>query len=144
MKKNLKWILLVVLIISLIITGILFINFNKDRNSNAIDDTEFSKILNKRWRRVGVSLYENGELISENFELSDLRYMFFTQDYVAYCNPPSEDCDEYTYIYEDGVITINSEDYFITKGTYDIVFEEESITLSQTLESVKIIHHLES
>lgn len=144
MRKYFKWILLIILIISLIITSILFINFSKNKNENNNNSTEISEILNKRWRRVGAALYENGKLVSENNELYDLRYMFFTKDYVAYCNPPSEDCDEYTYTYSDGLITINSEDYFVTKGTYNISFKETGITLSQTSGNIKVIYYFES
>ena len=144
MRKYIKWILLVILIISLIITSILFINFASNREDTLKNETsELDKFYGKKLRRIGVALYKNDELISENLELTDLRFMVFNKNNVTYCDMNGEKCDKYDYLYEKDVITINSEDYFITNGTYEIEFTDNRILLTQMVDDMKMVHYLE-
>ena len=147
MRKYFKWFMLGIFIISVIITLILFFNFIKDHDTVYTDNelnqnSPLSIIYGKKWRRTGVAHYEGGLLVSDNMDLEDFRFMVFTEDYVEYCDMYGEDCDKYHYEYNDGIIFIDSEDYLIIKGTYNIVFDEEIIELSIEKDNYKYIYYL--
>lgn len=146
MKKNIKWILLIITILSLIITCIMFINFNKERTNNNIQNSELSKIYDKIWLRTGISVYENNNFIGENLTLIDTRYLLFKKDKVSYCNPETDICTEYSYTYneEDNTIYFDSEDYFVVKGTYEIKINEDNFELTMIAGNETIIYHFET
>ena len=123
MIKYIKWFFLMILIAGLIILGIKFINFDKD-------DFDISSIYDLNWYKRGIAIYENDELFSENYNLAGIYYMTFMKDKVNYCNSISLECDEYFYSYKNGKITIDAEDYFISKGTYNINYNDEELELS--------------
>lgn len=147
MKKNIKWILLVITIIALIITIILFINFNNNRSEkNSTIESKIMEIYDKRWLRTGISVYKNNELIGENSVLVDTRYLLFKEEKVSYCNPEEDKCTEYNYVYneKDNTIYFDSEDYFVVKGTYEITFYEDKFDLTMISEEETIVYHFDT
>lgn len=137
MIKYIKWFLLVILIIVFGILGFKFVNYDKD-------NFDISVIYDKEWYKRGIAVYENDELFSENQRLTGVQYMIFTKDSVTYCDSMTEECDNYSYKYKDGKITIDAEDYFIPKGTYDIKYEDEVLVLSIKDNINTIIYYLRS
>lgn len=142
MIKYLKWILLIILLISLSIFGIRVINYiNSDNNNgeqtivennditDGIDEFLISDIYGFNWRKFGIAIYENNTLFSENNGLDGPYNMRFNEDKVTFCNNVTNECDEYSYSYSDGKITINSGDYFVSKGTYDIKLKDDILEL---------------
>ena len=138
MIKYVKWFLLIILIICLIIIGIKFDNYENK------DEFVISDIYNFSWYKKGIAVYENGELISENKDIvSSNYYMVFTKEKVSYYNLTMEKFDEYSYSYNDGKITINSEDYFISKGTYNIAFNDDLLELSIKDNKTEYVYYFE-
>lgn len=121
MIKYIKWFLLTILITGLIILGIKFVNYDKFK---------MSSIYNMEWYKKGIAIYEGDELFSENHELTSIYYMTFTKDKVNYCNSLTNECDKYSYSYKKGIMTVDAEDYFIPKGTYNINYNDEGLELS--------------
>lgn len=155
MKKYIKWIFLIIFVIAVIITILLFVNFakntdlgtNNDGNNANVsdnDNTAISKIYNLRWIRTGMSVYENEELTYEYLNFASDRYMVFSEDYVQYCYTSTEVCEDYKYQYnrDDRTIFIDSEDYFVVNGTYEIVLHENSFDLIMPVnETGKVIYY---
>lgn len=112
----------------------MFINYNKS-NFNIRD------IYNYTWFKRGLAIYDNDKLIDENQNLNGPVYMTFTEDKVTYCNLDTDKCDEYTYSYADGKITINSENYFMPQGIYNIDIKDDVLELSVEDGSVTIIYY---
>ena len=129
MRKNIKWILLAILIIMIIITGILFINFA----TNKEDSNNISKIYNIEWFRKEAKLYINNELYYEGKNLIDQRYLKFEKDKVHYCNyDDNNKCETYNYTYneEEETIFFDSGENFVKKGTYKVVFYKDGFELT--------------
>lgn len=140
MRKCIKWILLFMFIISFIILIVLFFNYDDSKLKKDI-----SIIYNKHWYRDGVSLYDNGKFISENFKLGDTRYLYFTKDFVKYCDNATGACEQFNYIYdeENGTIYLDSSDYFIVKGTYNIEYDENEMKLIEVTDGVEFTHYFD-
>ena len=137
MIKYIKWFLLIILIIALIIIGIKIVDYDKDK-------FDISIIYNKDWYKRGVAVYENDELFSENQSLNGIYYMIFMEDNVSYCNSMTKECVVYSYEYKNGKVTINSDDDFIPKGTYDIKYEDDVLELSIKDKINTIVYYLRS
>lgn len=140
MKKYIKWILLVIFIISLIVTVFLFYKFI---NRNTDINNQITQLYDERYFRTGISHYKDGVLINENLHLSDDRYVVFTEKYIEYCNidQVQDGCKKYNYSYNNGTIYIEAEDYFISKGEYNISFSDDGFDLSQLSSVGEVIYH---
>lgn len=142
MLKYIKWICLIIGIIGLIILGINFINYNNETKQKE-EKFKISDFYNTVWYKRGVALYENNKLFNKNLNLDDSRYMVFYENYVEYHNPTTEKIDKYNYIYneQNQTITINSEDFFLPNGTYNIEFENEYLKISQSIDGNEYIYY---
>lgn len=142
MLKYIKWLFLITGIIGIITLSIIFLNSNKN-NTKIEKKFEISDIYNTTWYKTGVAYYENKVLFSENLNLYDPRYMVFYKDYVEYYNPLIEKTDKYTYYYNEQsqTITINSEDFFLPNGTYNIDFENEYLKISQSIDGNDYVYY---
>lgn len=142
MLKYIKWICLIIGIIGLIILSINFINYN---NNSKQKEEKFgiSDIYNTAWYKRGVAFYENKELFNKNLNLDDPRYMIFYETYVEYHNPITNQKNEYTYTYnqQNQTITLNSENFFLSNGTYNIEFENEYLKISQSIDGNDYIYY---
>lgn len=140
--KYLKWICLIIGIIGIISLSIIFLknNSNEPKTENIF---EISDIYNTAWYKRGVAYYENKELFNKNLNLDDPRYMIFYENYVEFYNPIKEQENKYTYSYnqENQTITINSEDFFLPNGTYNIEFENEYLKISQSIDGNDYIYY---
>lgn len=140
--KYIKWICLIISIIGFIILGIKFFNIN---NQKQIEKNEFDikDTFNTAWYKRGIALYENKKLFNENFNLNDPRYMVFYETYVEFYNPITNQKNEYTYSYnqENQTIIINSEDFFLQNGIYNIKFENEYLKISQSIDGNDYIYY---
>ena len=139
MIKYIKWILLVILIFCLLIFGIKFLNYNNEEAKINISD-----IYGTDWYKFGIAFYENKKLITENKKVTGLYRMSFDNEKVTYCNLENDKCNEYTYSYDGEKITINSEDYFIPNGTYNIKLEDGVLILSIKDGIYTIVYYLNS
>lgn len=141
--KYIKWICLSIAILGIIILSIIFIN-----NNNKPQEQKFniSDIYNTAWYKKGVAFYENGILFNENLELEDIRYIVFYKNYAEYHNPKLSKKDTYTYTYnqENQTITINSEDYLLEKGTYNIDFENNYLKIYQLIDEKEYVYYFKS
>lgn len=147
MRKYIKWIFLIIFIIALIITIMLFVNFAKNRDNKDIDtDNKISQLFDKKWVRTGLSIYENNVLKGENLNLSDTRYIVFSNDFVSYCNNIDNECKDYYYEYNDEYETvfIDSEDYLVERGTYKITFYQNKFDLSLIYDEGTVIFHFDT
>ena len=115
------------------------------QNEYAIDETEnlISKIYKGSVKNLVATLYENKKLFNENFNLNDPRYMVFYETYVEFYNPITNQKNEYTYSYnqENQTIIINSEDFFLQNGIYNIKFENEYLKISQSIDGNDYIYY---
>lgn len=139
MIKKIKWIFFILLIVSLIITAVLFIkfskeykeNFNKDNNynNNINDDINESnvilnEIMNKEWYINLLTISENGE---EYFRYNsyDSKYIILDEKTIKYCNGEGNECKEDNYIYINDMLSIKT-DNTLGSGDYSIkCFENE-------------------
>ena len=80
---------------------------------------------------------------NENFNLDDPRYMVFYETHLEFYNPLTNKKNEYSYSYtkKNKTITINSEDFFLPKGTYNIEFENKYLKLSQSIDGNDYIYY---
>lgn len=142
MLKYIKWLCLIIGIIGLIILGINFINYNSETKPKE-EKFKIIDIYNTAWYKRGVAYYENKELFNENLNLDDPRYMVFYENYVEYYNPMTEKTDKYDYTYNEQTqtITINSEDFFLPNGTYNIEFEDSYLKISQSIDGNDYIYY---
>lgn len=142
MKKYIKWVFLVISIISLIITIILFVNFLEQNNNKkpSIKDN-LGIMYDKYLIRKGIKIYENGELLGEDFDFKINHYIRFSNDYVEYCNDGIIDCDKYNYVYDNGNVNIFSEIFYKLDGIYEITIENNILILTQTRDNSKIINY---
>ena len=140
--KYLKWICLIIAIIGFIVLGIKFFELN---NQKQIEKKEFDikDTFNTAWYKKGVAYYENKKLFNENFNLDDPRYMVFYETHLEFYNPLTNKKNEYSYSYtkKNKTITINSEDFFLPKGTYNIEFENKYLKLSQSIDGNDYIYY---
>lgn len=146
MKRNFKWVLFGILIIVLVITVFLFLNFLKKRNIGRQENDKFNEIYGINYLRTGVSYSEDGVLVDENFNLIDSRYLTFSEDYVEFCNPSDTDvfCEKFNYSFKDGEIYFDSSDYFVVKGFYRMEFNDTGFTLIQSTANSNIIYYFSS
>ena len=96
-RKYFKWILLAIFIVFLIITVFLFLDFLEKSTAEEQKKNNFAQLLGINFLRTGVSYYKDGNLIDENLELIDSRYITFSEEYVEFCKKP-QNCVPNDYI----------------------------------------------
>lgn len=145
--KYIKWICLIAGITGVIILSIKFINSNNNSNKNNETKIEekfnFTDTYNTAWYKKGVAYYENKVLFSENLNIADSRYMVFYEGYVEYYNPMTDEIHKYNYNYnkQNQTISIDSENFFLPKGTYNIEFENDYLKISQSIDNNDYIYY---
>lgn len=134
--------MLVILIVCIIITMVKFINYSNDKFIISDNDKfEISDIYNYKWYKSKIEIYENDVLKHESFNSLEPIYMNFVDNIVTYCNFDTKECNEYTYSYGNGKITINSGDYFLGNGSYDLKFKDSVLELSILQNKTKLIYY---
>lgn len=145
MRKYFKWILLAIFIIFLIITVFLFLDFLEKSTAEEQKKNNFAQLLGINFLRTGVSYYKDGNLIDENLELIDSRYITFNEEYVEFCNPMNLDksniCEKFNYYYENDLIYFDSSDYFVVKGEYYLEYTENGFSLIYEKGKEKAVYH---
>ena len=133
MIKYIKWLFLIILIVCLGIVGIKFLNYDKFK----IED-----IFEQTWLRKGFDLYNaNGKLIASNYFVINDYYIIFSNDKISYCNTSDDKCNNYSYKYKKGKITINGDDEFIYNGTYSLKYEDHILKLSMIEDGNKTTYY---
>lgn len=141
--KNIKWILLGILIILIIITIYMYFDFIKVKTDVPVDIDNTNYIYNKKWYKIGVRTYKGEELIDNNFDLKNNKYMLFDKENVNYCDDTNNMCEEYEYSYNDGVIYMPM-DFLVIKGNYNVSFNEDIMELSMISGDYMFIYYFET
>lgn len=141
MLKYFKWILLFILIVCIIMLSLKFIKYNNNSNNSSENGEINSKIYNA-WSLYKVEYYNEDILINEEIEFEEKYYMSFDVDSVRYCDYQNIECVEYSYSYNNNQIRIDAEDYFVTKGIYQISFSNTDLILTREENDYKIIYYL--
>ena len=147
MIKYVKWFLLSLLIISLVITIFMYLDYEKEKKEEIkpqIVEDELKILYNKEWFKSGVAFYEDDKLISENLDMINVNYIVLTDAKIDFCNSITMECTTYDYQYSNGKITINSQEEFILGGTYDINYSEEKMELIYTEGQSRYIHYFDT
>ena len=146
--KRIKWILLIILIISIIVTTILFINFVRDKktssnniqkeNTNTID---LNSINNKSWYIKLLTIDKDGEILFRNDSYENI-YIVITEENLKYCYSAEEECKIDNYIFNNNRIYIIANDT-IGSGEYKIEFENQHLKFSRKEKDKTITYYFE-
>ena len=96
------------------------------KNVKNEDSFNISDIYDISWYRVGIKIFEYEQLVSENNQLNDNRYMLFNNSGVLFCNSTTDECKQYNYSYDDSDLKY--------KGCPFIKIEKEVKALIKVLE----------
>lgn len=143
--KKIKWFLFIILIISILVTVILFINFTSDKNNNGnIDNNienkeEFSvldNLYNKEWYIISLTVTDNNVELFRN-DSYDNQYIVIDKETIKYCNVNDIDCKIDDYVYQNNKISISTKNT-IGAGDYEVKYIKGNLALS-TKESGKTV-----
>jgi len=147
MKKNIKLILLVILIVSMLITVILFVNFAKKNNvsNNGYVENNKDDILKDFYN---VNLYfANMTISGGNEELfrtdyRDGKYLVISKQSVEYCYDKEKECKIDNYVYQNNMISISTKNT-IGAGDYTIELIDDKLKLSRKENGKTISYYFE-
>ena len=144
MDKKLRGFLIAIaiLLISLIVSLIIFvISFKSNNGSKKIIDSDeyITKIFNKDWTLINISVYENDEVLA-NVNPISYGYFKFNASQVEYCTYINNECIEYDYTYKDNVVNFTNSDLIIEEGEYILNIEDDIFTLSKENENNKKVY----
>ena len=136
MKKYIKWILLSILIISILITVILFINFAKENNNNLgtnhAENNEkdiLENFYNKNLYFLNMTIYENNEEIFRS-NYNDGKYIVINNQTIKYCYSSNSECKVDNYTYDNNKISIKTYNT-LGPGDYKVEVLDEMLKLSR-------------
>lgn len=134
--KKFKWVLLGVLIVSLVFTFTMFINFiNKNNN-----DVVFKEIYNKDWYIMSLVVTDTEEVIFRNDSYSG-KYIVLSENTIKLCDIYEDSCKVDNYIYENNIIYLSSQNTLGT-GNYEIEFSDSTLILSTKEGGITTSYHL--
>jgi len=133
--KNFKWILLIILSVSILITIMLFINFmSKKQNDNISSDNNnivnnvLNDIYDKKWHIMNLTVtYENEELFRNDSYNNE--YIIIDKETLKYCNLTNKECSKDEYIYNNNKISISTDNTLGT-GDYEVIYLDDTLKLS--------------
>lgn len=126
--KNIKWILLVILIISIVITGIIFVNFIKTNNN--LNKNILNSLYNKYLYFTSLTVADDDEQYFRN-DSYEGKYIVITKDKIEYCDIKEEHCKVDNYIYQNNMISITTSNT-LGEGNYEIELTGDELKLSRT------------
>lgn len=149
MKKYIKWILLSILITSIVITIILFINFIKEKNNSSNNQnivnnekTILEKFYNRNLYFLDMTISEkNQEIFRTGY--TDGRYIIINSKTIEYCYSPDEDCKIDNYTYNNDTINISTSNS-LGPGDYKIDVIDEKLKLSRQIKGKTISYYFEA
>jgi len=146
--KNVKWILLTILLISIIITVILFVNFVKEKNNNLNDDyinniTDdiLKNIYDKKWHIISLTIADGNDEYFRNDSYDD-KYIVISKENIEYCDNNEKKCKIDNYTYQNNVISITTSNS-LGEGNYEIELAEDKLKLSRKENGKTISYYFE-
>ena len=149
MFKYIKWIGLLIILFLILVLGMKFVNYINldnvaDFSENNMNEFNIIDIYNIPLYKTGIAYYQGDKLISKNFEIVDNCNITFYENYFEFIDPYSDVKDKFIYTYENGVINVNSDNYFLVKGMYDVSYENSKIKLSQTEDGNTFVYYFDT
>lgn len=143
MKKNLKWIFLAILIIFIVITVVLFINFIRSNNSSDNDkDNILNEIYDKNWFLLETTISNDLDILYKNESNGNI-YVVIKKLVIEYCDSENNECREETYTYNNEMISIEGNDT-LGKGDYVVDITEDNLKLSRKVNGRTITYYFEA
>lgn len=126
--KNIKWILLIILIISIVITGIIFVNFIKTNNN--VNKNILNSLYNKYLYFTSLTVADGDEQYFRN-DSYEGKYIVITKDKIEYCDIKEVHCKVDNYTYQNNMISITTSNT-LGEGNYEIELTDDELKLSRT------------
>lgn len=143
--KKVKWILLSLLVISIIITVILFINFISDKGHQQLTPiNKIKELYNIHLYRKSYNIYENDELILDFQVIENGGYIVFDEKQVTYCDSENIcNSSKYTYDSENDTIYVETYNKLLNRGTYNINIKEDVVKLTVEQGKRKTVYYFD-